>query len=134
MSTGKALIVDDNDSIRRLVVRVLQRSEVETEEASEGASALQKLAAEDYDVVVLDLMMPGQSGFDVIRELRKKRPEVLKRLIVMTAAAGKTTEGIEQDVCAVVTKPFSITDLTDVVIRCIRDVTERREDRETGRP
>lgn len=120
MSSGRALIVDDNDSIRRLVVRVLQRSQVETEEASDGAEALRKIDADDFDVVVLDLMMPRHSGFDVIRELREKRPEVLKKVIVMTAAADKTTEGIEDEVCAVVTKPFSITDLTQTVERCIR--------------
>lgn len=120
MSSGRALIVDDNDSIRRLVVRVLQRSHVETEEASDGAEALRKIDSDDFDVVVLDLMMPGHSGFDVIRELREKRPEVLKKVIVMTAAADKTTEGIEDEVCAVVTKPFSITDLTQTVERCIR--------------
>lgn len=120
MSSGRALIVDDNDSIRRLVVRVLQRSKVETEEASDGAEALRKIDSDDFDVVVLDLMMPGHSGFDVIRELRARRPEVLKKLIVMTAAAGKTTEGFESEVCAVVTKPFSIIDLTQTVQRCIR--------------
>ena len=55
MSAPRALVVDDNDSIRRLVVRVLQRSQVETEEATDGSSALAKLEKEDFDVVVLDL-------------------------------------------------------------------------------
>ena len=116
----RVLVVDDNESIRRLVTRVLQRHDMEVEEAVDGEHALQKLEEAEYDTVVLDLMMPRQSGYDVIKTLQRMRPELLKRTVVMTAAAAKMDHELLKNVQAVVSKPFAITDLADVVANCIK--------------
>jgi CheY-like chemotaxis protein len=116
----RVLVVDDNESIRRLVTRVLQRHDIDVEEAVDGEDALQKLEEAHYDTVVLDLMMPRQSGYDVIKTLQRMRPELLKRTVVMTAAAARMDHELLKDVQAVVSKPFAITDLADVVENCIK--------------
>ncbi len=116
----RVLVVDDNESIRRLVTRVLQRHDIDVDEAVDGEHALQKLEEAEYDTVVLDLMMPRQSGYDVIKALQRKRPELLKRTVVMTAAAARMDHELLKNVQAVVSKPFAITDLADVVENCIK--------------
>jgi CheY-like chemotaxis protein len=116
----RVLVVDDNESIRRLVTRVLERHDIDVEEAVDGVHALQKLEEAHYDTVVLDLMMPRQSGYDVIKTLQRVRPEILKRTVVMTAAAAKMDHDLLKNVQAVVSKPFAITDLADVVANCIK--------------
>ena len=119
----RVLVVDDNDSIRRLVSRVLAKKDIDVDESFDGADALHKLQEVDYDAVLLDLMMPRKSGFEVIRAL-KSRPALLKRFIVMTAATGKTTDEILDQVHTVVTKPFSIAELADLVTECIETSSE----------
>ena len=71
---GSVLVVDDDATLRRLVVETLARDGRELREASNGLDALVAIAAQRPDVLVLDLMMPGLDGFGVLERLRE-RPE-----------------------------------------------------------
>ena len=68
----KILIVDDEERIRRLLKMYLERENYIIEEAKEGNEALDKALANDYDLIILDLMLPGKDGIEVCRELREK--------------------------------------------------------------
>lgn len=71
----KILVVDDEDRIRRLLKMYLERENYQIEEADNGSDALEMALAEEYDLILLDLMMPGIDGIEVCRQLRlKKRP------------------------------------------------------------
>lgn len=69
----KILVVDDEERIRRLLKMYLEREEFIVEEAEDGVSALTKALNTDYDVILLDLMMPGKDGMEVCKELREKK-------------------------------------------------------------
>lgn len=69
----KILVVDDEARIRRLLKMYLEREEYEIEEAENGDEAIVKGLETDYDLILLDLMMPGTDGIEVCRQIREKR-------------------------------------------------------------
>jgi two-component system, chemotaxis family, chemotaxis protein CheY len=83
MSGGKILLVDDSSLARRSTRRVLEDSGYTVVEAEDGLSALERFAVEKPDVVLLDLVMKGMYGLDVLEKLREMDPSV--RVIVVSA-------------------------------------------------
>jgi two-component system, chemotaxis family, chemotaxis protein CheY len=83
MSGGKVLLVDDSSLARRSTRRVLEDSGYTVVEAEDGLSALERFAVEKPDVVLLDLVMKGMYGLDVLEKLREMDPSV--RVIVVSA-------------------------------------------------
>jgi two-component system chemotaxis response regulator CheY len=81
--TGKVLLVDDSGLARRSTRRVLEQAGYTVVEAEDGLSALERFAIEKPDVVMLDLVMKGMYGLDVLAKLRELDPAA--RVIVMTA-------------------------------------------------
>lgn len=106
-NTGqKILIVDDEDRIRRLLKMYLEREEYEVDEAEDGESGLQKAISEDYDVILLDVMMPGKDGLEVCKELRVHKATP----VIMLTAKGEEVNrihGFEAGSDDYIVKPFS---------------------------
>lgn len=110
METRKrVLVVDDEDSIRRLVKKILERAGFEVRTARDGVEAIEWIAAEDFDVVLLDVMMPKLDGFGVVHELEKMRPQLLAHTLLVTASHLKSLQSLP--VRGIITKPFSVSDL-----------------------
>jgi CheY-like chemotaxis protein len=82
---GSVLVVDDDETLRRLVVETLARDGRELREAADGLDALVLIAADPPDVLVLDLMMPGLDGFGVLERLAE-RPETRRLPVVVLTA------------------------------------------------
>ncbi|MBB6444742.1 response regulator transcription factor [Bacillus benzoevorans] len=102
----KVLVVDDEERIRRLLKMYLEREGYIIEEAEDGNEALAKALANDYDVILLDLMMPGKDGIEVCRELREKKATP----VVMLTAKGEEVnrvQGFEVGTDDYIVKPFS---------------------------
>ncbi len=80
----RVLLVDDHPVIRQGIRRILNAAfaEMTVDEADTGEQAVERFAAEPWDLVVLDLSLPGMSGLDVIREIRRLRSDA--RIIVMS--------------------------------------------------
>lgn len=81
--SGKVLLVDDSGLARRSTRRVLERAGYTVVEAEDGLSALERFAIEKPDLVLLDLVMAGMYGLDVLAKLREMDPEA--RVVVMSA-------------------------------------------------
>ena len=73
------------------------------------------LLLDDDDVLLLDLMMPHEGGMTVIRHLRTKNPELLRRALLLTGSPPSVVDGIESEVAGVVQKPFQAPDLIEAV-------------------
>jgi DNA-binding NtrC family response regulator len=73
--SAKVLVVDDEEIVRRSYVRSLSSEHCNVEVACNGADALQALGKQAFDVVLLDLMMPGMSGMSVLKTIKQKWPE-----------------------------------------------------------
>lgn len=113
------LIVEDDASIRRLVRTVLLRQGYQVEIASDGLEAVAKLALANYDVIILDLMMPNLDGFSFMTAMARDTPERLKRVIITSAASpaviNERLKGIPFDLLP---KPFDIHELLSRVQAC----------------
>jgi len=116
----RLLVVDDDEAIQRLMGAIFARREVTVETAGDGAAALDLLRHEQYDAIVLDLMLPGTNGFDVIREVKATEPELLDRIIVLTAASNHTLRDFDDGrlVRRLMRKPFDIDDFVGEVLAC----------------
>lgn len=103
---ARVLIVDDEERIRRLMKMYLEREDYQVEEAEDGEEALTKALNEDYDVILLDLMLPGKDGVEVCKELREKKATP----VIMLTAKGEESNrvhGFEVGADDYIVKPFS---------------------------
>jgi DNA-binding response OmpR family regulator len=119
----RALVVDDDVAIRRLVMRVLERKNFLVDTARDGAEGLEKIAGTTYAVVVLDLMMPRVDGAAVLKHLSENHPEQLPAVIVMTAFGASAVERLRPPPAYFITKPFNVEDLINEVAACVRAST-----------
>ncbi len=125
------LVVENDASTRRLLDIFLRREAFEVDAVANGSEALQRLERAEYAVVVLDLLIPGRTGRDVLEDLAARRPELLERIVVISSA----TEAHLRDVrgrypaVAVLQKPFDLNDLLAAVRRCVaRNTTASSRD------
>lgn len=117
---GKVLVVEDNEINRKVVERMLKKAGVAYESVADGREALARLSAESFDLVLMDVRMPGMDGLEATRRIRAGEVgEVVRDLPVLGVTANALTEE-EQDCLdagmnVVLAKPFSMRDLTRLI-------------------
>ena len=120
----RILIVEDQPDIRKLIRMTLEFGEYELLEADNGADGLNTAIAARPDLVLLDVMMPGElDGFQVCERI-KARPDLKHIKVVMLTARGQQTDlnaGEKAGANAYLTKPFSPLELIDTVDRLVED-------------
>ncbi|MBB3173878.1 two-component system OmpR family response regulator [Endobacter medicaginis] len=122
------LVVDDDREIRELLARFLERNRFRVTTARDGREARRAWSAAHYQLVVLDLMLPGESGLDVARWLRSQGNVP----IVMLTAMGDETDriiGLELGADDYLPKPFNPRELLARIRAVLRRTTERDEKR-----
>ena len=115
----KVLIVDDEPNIVTALEFLLRRSGYDVQLATNGAEALQQVDAYRPDLVLLDVMMPVKSGYEVCQTLRE-RPDLAQMKIVMLSAKGSEAEvnkGLSLGADLYITKPFSTQELVATIDR-----------------
>lgn len=125
MNTDKRiLIADDDEQIRELLVFDIQSSGYVVDEAENGEVALKKALENNYDLILLDVMMPKMNGYDVCRNIRLVKPKV--PILMLTAKGSLTdkTEGFDVGADDYLVKPFEI---QEVLLR-IRALLRRNND------
>lgn len=123
----RVLVADDDTSIRVLVTAVLKRARYDVDTATNGRDVLEKVRAAPYDVVVLDMMMPEVSGFDVLKRLPPREPCRGKFVVIMSAISAEALAKIPRgNVFAALRKPFEIADLVSAVDACIASACAAR--------
>ncbi|HJL28864.1 MAG TPA: response regulator, partial [Polyangiaceae bacterium LLY-WYZ-15_(1-7)] len=84
-SSARILVVDDHEDNRDMLARRLQRRGFEVDTAEDGYAALEKIDGQPYDLIVLDIMMPGLSGLEVLQKLRETYPRAELPILMATA-------------------------------------------------
>jgi DNA-binding response OmpR family regulator len=124
---ARVLVVDDEPAIRALIAKIVERAGFPVDIARDGEEAIQMLAAETYDVLVIDLMMPNVDGYDVVNHLRDNggpRPAI----IVITAGDSSAIRQLDGSIVhSVVRKPFDIDVLADLIGAAAQTMEKERE-------
>ncbi|HYU23585.1 MAG TPA: response regulator [Thermoanaerobaculia bacterium] len=118
------MVVDDDPNIRKMIIAALRREGYEFSEAPNGKEALEIMRARRPDVVVLDLMMPIVSGWEVL-QVRENDPELrqIPVIIVSATRAPEIATAVDKGICAFLPKPFDIAALSALVRSCLPSAT-----------
>ncbi len=128
----RALVIEDDESVREAISMVLGRAGFGVEAVEDGGSGIGRLDEGLFDLVILDLMLPGMSGFDVCREIRARSGIP----IVMVTARADTADvvaGLELGADDYVTKPFEAAELAARARAAVRRAVETEPSRRTVR-
>ena len=116
----RILIVDDEAIVQELLVDILERDALRIDTASNGLEGLRRIGEKDYDLIILDLRMPDMTGQQMYEELARSRPEMLGRLLFITADT--VTPEVDHFLKSVgspcLTKPFAV----DMVMQRVESI------------
>ncbi len=111
----RALVVEDDPAIRRLVEKLLTRLKIEIDVAGDGRTAIDKLRAKHYSVLVLDLMVPELNGFEIIDLIKQENMNV--PVAVVSAVSQQALTRLDLDVVKlVISKPFDVDEFTKAIL------------------
>ena len=116
---SKILIVEDEKSISTIIAFNLKKEGFETDEALDGITGLNKALSGEHDLILLDVMLPGMDGFEILKRLREKS----RVPVIMVTAREEETDkilGLDTGADDYVTKPFSVRELMSRVKANIR--------------
>ena len=107
----RILITDDEEKIRNMICKYAHYEGFETDEACDGLEAVEKCTKENFDLCVMDIMMPNLDGFSAVKEIKKVKPDMP---FIMLSALGEEYDrihGFDIGVDDYVVKPFSSKEL-----------------------
>lgn len=135
LPSRRALIVEDESSIREIVRLHLSLSGFETMEVADGHAALDRLRTERFDLVVLDVMLPGVDGVTLCRALRSGGPNQHAGVLMLTARDTEPDKvlGLESGADDYLTKPFGVRELMARVTAILRRVSGGSSEPERSR-
>lgn len=126
----RVLVVDDEENLNWSLVTSLRKDNYAADGALTGEDALRRMAAQNYDIIISDVKMPGMDGFELLQWLRAHRPQT--RVVMMTAFGSPTdrAEALRGGVIAYLEKPFDLRALKDE----LRRLTDPPRGQQTGGP
>jgi len=123
MSSKRVLIVDDEEGIRSLLADLFEGLGYRVQLEENGKRGLKAALAEDYDLVILDLSLPGFDGIELLRALKEPKPDLPVIIITGYASMGSAMQALKLGAYDYITKPF---DLNEVEMVAARAVERRR--------
>jgi len=124
----RILIVDDEMTVCRSIRKALLSDALEIDTAISGEEALQKEDEKEYDVIVVDLMMPGQSGLDLLKSLKAKNFSAQVIMITGYPTMKTTVQSMQMGAFDYLPKPFLPTELRSMVARAIEKADRVRNE------
>jgi CheY-like chemotaxis protein len=118
---ARVLIVDDERGVREFLSQLLLEDGYEVAEADDGAAALRLLERGPFDLILLDMMMPGMDGWELARRIDERKIET--PILVVTAMRNAAEVAEELGAVGYITKPFDIGALSRAVRRALPDHT-----------
>ncbi len=129
----RILLVDDEDSIQKLLAYPLRKEGYDVVSAVDGQEALARVREDNFDLVVLDVMLPGVDGFEVCRQVRSRSSVPIIMLTAKTEEFDKVL-GLELGADDYITKPFSVREFRSRVRAVLRRAERTRAEGDAGEP
>jgi len=104
----RVLVVDDEASIRDLLAKTLALAEYDVDTAADASTALARIRAAEYDLLIADLRMPGMDGLTLIRQVKKIRAELPVIIITGFSSEASAIEAVNLGVAGYLRKPFRV--------------------------
>lgn len=123
---SRILIIEDEEKIARFIELELSHEGYETDKAFNGREGLEKSEGGDYDLIILDIMLPELSGIEVLRRLRKTKDTPVILLTARDSVTDKVT-GLDMGANDYITKPFAIEELLARIRVILRKKTPAEE-------
>src|SRR5512143_3729641 len=119
MINEKVVIVDDDESVRWVLKKSLEKEGIETALAKDGAESLGRIKEGDIAIMLMDIRMPGMSGFEVLEKIREEGRGI--SVIIMTAQATmqNAIEAMRRGAFDYITKPFDLDEVNILVRKAI---------------
>jgi DNA-binding response OmpR family regulator len=115
----RALVVDDDEPIRTMLAKVVERQNLSVDTARDGAEAIEFLDHNRYSLVILDLMMPRVDGFAVLKHMKQKHPEMIDCTIIASAVPEhEILKKFDGNVFRIHAKPFDMSQLIADIRKC----------------
>lgn len=126
MSEKSVLLVEDEDNIALALEVLIGRRGYRLRRVSDGDQAVAALAQERPDLVVLDVMLPNRSGYEICQHIRKNAALKDVKVLLMTAAGGEVErrKGLALGADAFMTKPFATSELTDEISQLLGETAD----------
>lgn len=115
MDEFRVLIVDDEDDFRETIVKRLKSRKIAAEGAENGIKALELIDNSDFDVIVLDVKMPGMDGIETLRHIKSKKPHIEVIMLTGHASVEFGIKGMQLGAFDYVMKPAPLHDLLDKI-------------------
>jgi CheY-like chemotaxis protein len=124
----RVLVIDDDDDLRELVVRVVKQAGYGADAVADGQTGLDRLAERTYDVIVCDLRMPGMDGVAFYREVQRRYPAATRRIVLMTAHVKleEYRDFLRGVRAPILNKPFSLEEFRATLARMVGPRAPRR--------
>lgn len=125
MARQRILVIEDDDAIRQGIVDALRYEGYETCEAGRGDTGSSMAVQVDYDLLLLDLVLPGKDGLEILKEVRAARPTLPVIILTARGEEGDRVHGLKLGADDYVVKPFSVKELLARVEAVLRRSPER---------
>ena len=125
----RILLAEDERSLSRAVVALLEKNNYSADAVYDGAEALEYLAAENYDAVILDIMMPKMDGLTVLRKLRERGSHVPVLMLTAKSEVEDKVAGLDTGANDYLTKPFATAELLARIRAMTRTQTAQTDSR-----
>ncbi len=119
----KILIVDDDAELRMSLSEILKGAGYLTDEAASGNEAITKIFSEDFDIALLDLMMPGMNGIEALKEIRMIGPKPKAIMITAFATIDNAVDAIKKGASDYISKPFKMDELLTTIRRVLEEAS-----------
>jgi two-component system, NtrC family, response regulator AtoC len=130
MPDARVLVVDDEESQRTVLAGFLRKRGYEVVGAASAGEALAAAAGQPIDVVITDVRMPGQSGIDLLEDLRRRNPEVPVVLMTAFGTVATAVDAMKRGAADYLTKPIDLDELELVLARTLERRALESENRE----
>jgi DNA-binding NtrC family response regulator len=122
MDKFRVLVVDDEQDFLETIIKRLQARNINVKGAESGTKALELMAQQDFDVVILDVKMPGMDGIETLREMKKRKPLVEVIMLTGHASVESGIQGMQLGAFDYVMKPVAL----DELLEKMRQAYERK--------